>query len=509
MKVKRAVFALIAVALAMLAHAGEDFDVRYTASFFANASSGDLAPYMIGSWNSGRITSANGVWQGSLLEKAYNRNKRFSWGAGFEYITGNGSGASYGKYSNGAWSTKSVSQASLRIIQLYGSLKYRGTFMLIGMKECNSLIVDNELSSGDLTRSNNATPIAGVTMGFNDFQSVPYTNGWLQIEGEIMYGRFFDNDYRRDSFNYYAGLLSTNNWYTYKSVYFRSKPTQPLCVIFGMQTAGEFAGDAQFYIRGKVDYEYHRPFHLRDIIDMFIPLEGSGEGYYKGSTLGSWDLKTRYRFQNGSELTAYFEGPWEDGSGIGRQNGWDGLYGLQYNFVRGLPISKILFEYFDFTNQSGPIHFAPNDTPGSSIQEGITGGDNYYNNDFYGAYAHYGMSIGSPFVVSPLYNLNGMPGFLHNRARGFHAAIAGTLASQWDYTAKFSYQHAGGTGRVPAIKRLHNTSGLLGINWHGSDKLKGMSVKAQLSFDAGDLRGDNFGALIGITYSGNFAVGRK
>ncbi len=96
---------------------------------------------------------------------------------------------------------------------------------------------------------------------------------------------------------------------------------------------------------------------------MFIPREGTGEGFYQGNSLGSWDFKARYAFSGGSQLSAYFEWPWEDGSGIGKMNGWDGLWGLQYNFAKAGAVSKIVVEYFDFTNQSSTVHWAPSDDP--------------------------------------------------------------------------------------------------------------------------------------------------
>ena len=111
---------------------------------------------------------------------------------------------------------------------------------------------------------------------------------------------------------------------------------------------------------------------------MFFPREG-GENYYKGSHLGSWDFKADYRMRDGGCISAYFEWPWEDGSGIGRMNGWDGLWGIQYSFPGKGPVGKAVVEYLDFTNQSGPIHFDPEDNPFNPITGHAQGGDNYYN----------------------------------------------------------------------------------------------------------------------------------
>ena len=160
-------------------------------------------------------------------------------------------------------------------------------------------------------------------------------------------------------------------------------------------------------------------------------------------------------------------------------------------------------EYFDFTNQSGPLHWAAIDNQGSDMNLDLTGGDNYYNNDFYGPYSNYGMSIGSPFVVSPLYNVNGSPGYIHNRARGFHAAAEGFFSDAWRYKAMVSYQKAGGSGRIPAPRLLHDTSAMLEVQW-SPETVSGLSVMTRMAVDAGNLRGNNFGASVVVSYTGSF-----
>lgn len=501
---------LAAVAMSILPVTAE-VDIEYRTSVSANISSGRLAPYMIGSWNYGRIDGASGIWHAGGLFKSIDYGRRLDWGAGVEYIVGYGSAANYDLYQaeTASWTTQSNRQAPFRLQQLYGELKYRSVFLLAGMKERPSAgIVDDSMSSGDLTRSNNARPIPMISAGFNDFVDIPFTNGWVQIDGEIGYGKFFDKGYREETFNYYSGVFDYNSYYTYKRCHFRSNPDKPLIITFGMQTAGEFGGVGRIYTQGRVTAEENRPFKLGDIFEMFFPQEGSGEGYYKGNSLGSWDLKAQYRFIDGSTLAAYFEGPWEDGSGIGRKNGWDGLWGVQYNFAKRGPVNKMVVEYFDFTNQSGPIHWAPSDNLGTTIDFNCTGGDNYYNNDFYGPYSNYGLSIGSPFVVSPLYNENGSPSYNHNRARGVHAAVSGDLTPEWSYVVKASYQEAGGSGRNPAPEIIHNTSAMTQVSWTPGI-IPGLQVKAMLAFDAGKLRRDNVGGMVSISYSGNFNIGKK
>lgn len=484
--------------------------LQYHASLSFQASTETLAPYMLGSWNEGRFSEGSGLWQEAGIHKPLDTTKRFDWSAGIDYIAGFGSETSYQRWDNTSesWGTHKIHLPYLRLQQLYGQLKYRSLQLTAGMKYSHSKIIDDTMSSGDLTRSNNAMPIPGVSVGFIDFQDIPFTNGWVQIDGEIMYGKMTDNGFNNREFNYYSGVRAINRWYNYKRCYFRTNPDKKFHVTLGMQAAGMFGGATYLYNKGNVYYSSVRGFRVKDMFQMLFPTEG-GERYYTGNHLGSWDLKATYRFNGGSSIDAYFEWPWEDGSGIGKKNGWDGLWGLQYNFGKEGYITKVVVEYLDFTNQSGPIHFAPNDHPGTQVTGQAQGADDYYNNDDYGSYTNYGLGIGTPFLMSPLYNRDGMLDYLHNRARGFHAAFEGNPDPRLSYRVKVSYQHAGGNGWVPSPNYLHNTSASLEAKAIPLKKIPELSLGLCIAFDKGDLRGDNFGGRIKIEYSGDFKIKSK
>ena len=484
-----------------------DVKVEYEASITAQASSASLAPYMLGSWNHGRYAEGNGIWQGAGVYKKNDMSRRFSWSAGFDYLVGIGSRTDYARWEeeSKSWTTNSVGRNAFRITQLFGQLKYRGAFLTIGMKNSKSGIVDNRLSSGDLTRSNNASPIPGVAVGFIDFQNIPFTNGWLQIDGELMYGRMMDSNFKKREFCHYSGVEAIDLWYNYKRCYFRTNPNKNFHVTVGMQASALFGGTTYTYANGRLTATDARGFHFKDLWQAFFPQEG-GEAYYEGGHLGSWDLKAVYRFRDGSQLNAYFEWPWEDGSGIGRMNGWDGLWGLQFDFSRSGIITKALVEYMDFTNQAGPIHYAPDDNPESSMTGHASGSDDYYNNGFYGAYTNYGMGIGSPFLVAPIYNRDGMLSYLHNRARGFHAAIEGNPTERISYRLMVGYSVAGGSGWIPVFKKMHSTSALMEGRFRPFSRQQGLEVGFKMAFDKGKLRGDNFGAQIQVSYRGVFGL---
>lgn len=499
---------MVAILLAWV-NAWGAYPIHYEVSATANAGSGDFAPYYVASNTHGVTTQPYNALLRAKAWKPMTTDTRFSYGFGIDLIGGYGSQSTYSRYSSddGAWQGHKERPAPFWIQQLYGEIKFRGVFLTVGLKERSSALLDSDLSSGDLVESGNARPMPEARAGFIDFQDIPFTDGWVQIQGEIGYGKATDNDWTENRYNYFDANYCTGRWNTYKRVYFRTKPSQPLSVTVGMQAAGQFSGTTYFYRNGNIRKIDKRPLKFRDFFDMLIPKSGD-EAYYKGNHLGTWDLKARYRLNNGDELSGYFQWLWEDGSGIGKLNGFDGLWGIHYRkSSRGI-VTGAVAEYLDFTNQSGPMHWDVEDNAGTDILGTATGGDNYYNNFNFNGYAHYGMSIGSPFLRSPLYNLNGRLQYLCNRVRGFHVGVEGNLSASVDYRVLFSYRKGWGTYNLPLAHPWEDSSMLVECNY-AIPRIKGLNLKGQLAFDAGNMYGDNFGALITLSYRGILNIGKK
>lgn len=485
----------MALAAIMAAGQNETKEIAtYKVGIWANASTGDFAPYYIGSLNHGRSERKNEALVDAGIFRAMDYGSRWSWGAGAELLGGYFSATDY--------AGKMYRPGAARLQQLYGEARYRSLFLEAGMKERGSALLNQELSSGDFVESGNARPIPQVRAGFSDFQDIPFTNGWMQIQGEVSYGKMADNGYLKDTYNYKSYHITLGSLYSYKRCYFRSNPDKPLSVTFGMQAASFFGGTAYYYHQGSVVREARFSKSLKTFLKVLLPMGENGEEYYTGSTLGSWDLRARYRLRGGAEISAYFQGPWEDGSGIGRYNKGDGLWGIEYKAANDGWLSGVVVEYLDFRDQSGPIHWDPADSPGTSVTGHVGGMDDYYNNQFYNAYANYGMSLGTPFLLSPVYNLNGYPAFACNRSNGFHVGAMGSVASAWRYVVKLGYQRGLGTYNHPYFKPRKNFSMMLQVKWDARAIMPGLAARAQVGFDSGELRGDNFGAALSIVYSG-------
>jgi hypothetical protein len=371
-------------------------------------------------------------------------------------------------------------------------------------------LVDNELSSGDLIHSNNARPVPQVRAGFVDYQDIPFTNKWVQIDGTIAYGKMSDSNYQRDRYNYYNNHITTGQMYTHKRISFRTNPDKRLSVSATMQAAGFYGGLSHWYSSAVEQRDMHNPGDLKAAWKMFIPTRGNGDGYMEGSQLGSYDFKARYRINRGHEVAFYFQWLWEDGSSMGRRNQTDGLWGVEYHRTDGgHPLLKgFVAEVIDFRDQSGPLHWAPGDSPGTTMTDEATGGDDYYNNTSFNAYTNYGMSLGSPFVLAPVYNQDGFLQYKYTRSSGMHIAANGYVSPTVSWRAAVSYAKAWGNGRRPQNIARENTSALLEAGWDAARVLPGLSMKAMVAFDAGKLRGDNFGALLSVTYKGNISLSR-
>ena len=469
-----------------------------------------LAPYYIMSNNGGVVTQSKTMNFRAKAWKDLDLSRRFSYSFGADFITGASSEVDYLHYDVQSGEMQPIGRkpAAIWLQQLYAEVKYRGVFLMAGMKERTSPLLNSSLGVGDFIQSNNARPVPEVRVVFVDFQDIPFTNGWVQIQGEISYGKYVQDDWLEDHYSYYGHFINTGVWTHYKRCYFRTKPSQPFSVTVGMQMYAQFGGNARTYDRGELIKEDPYDVKFKDLVDIFLPTRG-GKGdnkgdsqYYYGNSLGSWDFVARYRFHDDTQLKAYFQWPYEDGSGIGKLNGFDGIWGLEYqNKDKKAIVANAVIEYIDFTNQSGPTHWAPADNPDSDMKGEATGGDSYYNNFRYNSFMNFGMSQGTPFIPSTIYNQNGYLKVFDNRIRGFHAGVSGCLLDNLDYRFLVSYRKSWGSYDAPRLEKAKDTSFMLEASY-AFNQVKGLSLKGQFAMDRGNLLGDSYGVLVSLKYDG-------
>ncbi len=480
-----------------------DYPVDYEVSLTAGGGSGEFAPYYISALRGGRLSSRNNLQAEGMVKRQMDLSDRFSYGFGIDLIGGCASSVNYERYSadDDSWTYHSVRPSAVWIQQLYADLKWRSLFVSAGLKERGSALLNNSLTSGDLTESGNARPMPQIRAGFIDFQDIPLTNGWVQIQGEAGYGKLLDDGWWEDMYNHYNYHITKKAFFNYKRLYFRTRPSERFSVTVGLQAVAKFGGTAYYYYKGELSRIMKFSSGIGTFLKMLLPYEDGGEGFYTGNHLGSWDLRARYTLNDGKQLFAYFSFPWEDGSGIGKLNGWDGLWGLEYKASETSFINGAVIEYLDFTNQSGPLHFNPGDFEGSTIPDHVSGSDDYYNNLGHNSYAYYGMSMGTPAVMAPIYNTDGYPAYKANAMRGFHVGVEGTVFPGLDYRLKGGYRKGWGSGYVLMPKPMHLAAVMLEANWRPAG-IKGLTVNGRVELDRGNMPGNAFGAVVTLRYNG-------
>ncbi len=370
--------------------------------------------------------------------------------------------------------------------QAYVDMSYRWIKLSVGSREYTSPLLNARLSSGGLTWSGNARPIPQLCLGTSYIQLLPQ----LAVKAELSYGWFTDNNYQRKK----AG---EEHWYTknikyhHKSGFLRiGKPGGKWQFDVGMTLDVQFGG----YKVGGFD-EGDLGNSLKDYLRVFIPMRGekdkpAGEQIaYQGNYVGSEMFRLTRRTET-CTLSAYLENYFDDFSGMGRLNGFDGLWGLEYKANGKQLVSGWLLEYYQTTNQSGPMHGIDH-----SVVNKTGGADDYYNNVWYPGWVHWGMGMGNPLIASPAYNATGEMFFRYNRVKALHMGCCGDIARDWRYEVKLSYNRTWGTPFLPTLYILENFSTFVSF-YYTSPQNKNWTVNASIAFDTGDIYGDNVGCHI-------------
>lgn len=500
--------------------ATDSIAVDYSVALTLNTGNRELAPYYIASNRRGTVTQQHSALLSASLRHEMDTTRRLAWGAGIEAWGGYSSTVDYQRYNaeTEQWNPNKQHPSRLWLQQLWVEGKWRSLFLTVGMKDINPEFVNRDLSSGDLVMSGNARTHIGARAGFVNFQNIPFTRGWVQIRGEYGFYRNADSRWLENHFNYYNSFITTHYWFNYKNIYFRTNPTKPLVFTIGAQAACQFAGTVTYYNEGQITEKVKMKSNFKAFWrTLFAGSGGESQGdkvYVQGNHVGSWDIALDYRLPDGGKVRGYYQSLWEDGSGIGKMNGFDGLWGLEWRSGGHGPVTGAVVEFLDLMNQSGPIHFAYKDIAdddhpaGSEVGSAATGSDDYYNNYCYNGYQNRGISIGTPMVRSPLYNTDGYMRFADNRLRGFHLAVMGEFGNQFCYRAMLSWRKSFGTPFIPRSEPLKCTSMMIEATY-SPHWLQGLQFKAQLAHDHGKLYGgNNTGALISITYNGIFNLKR-
>lgn len=401
--------------------------------------------------------------------------------------------------------------SSFVIQQLYADFDWRAIRLTVGSKERPSELKNALLSTGGLTASMNARPVPQVRLGLPEFWNIPGTHGWLAIKGHVAYGRFTDDSWQED-FHAPGEHYAKGVYYHSKAGFLRigNKEKFPLTFTGGLEMYAQFGGEA-WNIGYRADGNssgftgdyVNMNDGLKGFWNAFIP-GGSDErdgdfANVAGNQLGSWHFSLDYHGR-GWGIRGYAEHYFEDHSQMFLEYGWkDMLWGAEIQLPKNPFVSTVLYEHLRTTDQTGSVYHDA--TPQLPYQ--ISGADNYYNHQCYGAWQHWGQVMGNPLLVSPIYNTDGTITVKHNRITAHHFGIAGRPTDEIDYRVLLTHVRSLGTYAEPVIDPVHANYWMAEAGY-APRWAKGFALRAAVASNGGDLLGKSTGALISLRWNGNF-----
>lgn len=457
--------------------------LSYTVESRATFSAGDFTPFWLVSNLQGLgAPKKNNGWVRGILSRPLNPEAKLSWGAGADIA--------------GGWNMP----APFNIHQLYGEFKYRRVYVMAGAKEIWGSYNNPRLSSGNLLFSGNAMPIPQVRVGTFGFAPFWGTNEWFSVNAYLAFGKFTQSNWEKSwvdpKFIRNEGVL-----YNSKGLWLRGGKESkfPLLADVGIEMGTQFGGT--IYDDGKV---IHMPEKFIDWLKAIFPLSGGKETpmeeqtNVQGNMVGIYYITLQWVPKADWRIKGYFEHYFEDHSQMTFEYGWkDALWGVEATLPQNPVVSKVVAEFVYMKDQTGSVNH--DYTP--EIPEQVSGGDNYYNHYLYSAWQNWGMGIGTPLAISPLYNSNHRLYIYDTRFIAYHLGLEGNPLPGLGWRALFTYSENWGTYLYPYPDIKYNFSGLLEVNLSPA-RWKGWYGNAAIAWDKGQLLGKNFGVMISIGKSG-------
>ena len=392
--------------------------------------------------------------------------------------------------------------------QLYVDLGYKNILVSAGAKERPANLKNAELSSGSQTFGINARPVSEIRFEVPHYISLFGGKKLFSIRAHIGYGMLTDGNWEETFAKKSASHYAKKALYHSKSGFLKIGNEQIFPVTFegGLEMAGTFGGK---YYSG-TGFSYNMFSGMRDFIDILFGLSSDpGEAVYKntkGNTLGSWLLSLDYHGK-GWGVRAYYDHFFEDHSGLFyKYMDYDGMYGLEFRLPKNPIADNVVYEYVYTKYQSGAIYHDET----SVIPDKICGRDNYYNHLIYAGWQHWGMAIGNPLFLSPIYNKDKQLGFESNRFVAHHVGLCGSPSKDLRYRMLFTFSQQFGMYARPLDDVKYQRSFLAELTYSPSRlfgrKASGWSAGAAFAFDRGSYLGNNTGFQITFSRKGFFSL---
>lgn len=384
----------------------------------------------------------------------------------------------YGFKLNALLQTTSSGKTDAYLHELYVQARFSVLNLIIGSKEEIIGNQDSTLSSGGILFSTNSRPMPKITAGILKFTPIPYTFGLIEVKGALSHGWFSKQAYEKGAYLHH------------KYMYVRVGGNQPIHVQYGIDHAAMWGGNPS--------YLGNQPFNWSNYKAVFLGRSGGSGGEIinaLGNHIISQSIKLEGNISN-FEINAYWQNISEDGPIKilwNSVNVADGLWGLSIKNTKLPFVKKILYEYTNTTDQSGPYH----------DKDGILygGADSYfYNYVYYSGWTYMNRIIGTPLISNPIFNNNGEMVSLNNKIQAHHFGVEGDIYSyRYRILTTFSknYGDVGGN-----YQNRNNTSLLFELNKKFA-KLYNVECGISIGSDFGKLYGESWGLKFSLRKTGN------
>ena len=427
-----------------------------------NVSTGEKSPFWIVSGNQGSYHSSPlGASAGILIENKDSVNHFIGFNYGIEMLN---------RYNEKGY--------DFRFQQAYGEIRIWEIIIRAGRKAELIGNHDSLMSTGGTVWSGNAPPMPKIAISSNGYVDVPFTKGWVKLNGYMAHGWFEKNRFVKD--------LLLHQKYLYVKVGGDSK----INVSYGLQHFAQWGGISPVERYGELPSDWDA------FKKVFLAKSGTpgtvdtNEIINRlGNHLGSRNYGLDFKFENGS-TGIYYQTIFEDNSGRNDKISRDGLWGVWFGFKdKEKIVNHILYEFLNTSYQSGPAH---------NIGDSVLGGnDNYFNNYIYHTgWTYMGYTLGTPMITSPILARGDKIAILNNRVTAHHVGIAGVISKKIPYQTFFTYSINRGTYSNPFPSAKDQFS------WFGKARIplnnKELFLDAALALDIGKMYGNNMGMILQI-----------
>ena len=454
--------AILFVCLSATIIQAENKDAIY-AEFEANAvsSTGNYAPFLLQSNKNGTVSHLphSGTLQIEMGKNMNNHDRLIDYGFGIAAL--------------GMMDTKGFTTF---MPKLFAAARFYIFDATIGICPTTFGNEDKELSSGGLIFSNNARAIPRATVGIREYRPIPYTWGYAEIKGGLTHAWFDDNVYINKGFlhhKFIGGKLGGR---------------LPVNISYEFHHAAQWGGYSPIYDDLGNDFNAFLNTFLAQSGGSMANDQLNAQGNHIGSQQMGLDIKIK-----GWKLTAYWQTIFEDGpikKPWNSMNYPDGLWGCAISQTHFPFINKIVYEYINTSDQSGPSH----------DKDGLVfgGADSYFMNSIYqNGWNYHLRTIGTPFITSPIYNTDGTIHTTNNRTQTHYVALKGNTQGYY-YKARLSNTKNYGTYGAPY--KSQNTSFVLEIE---------KTIKKAWGMDLGLALGTNWGTQLGNTVGIMFSAKKR